>query len=164
MKCNNNIKNSFNNNFNNNMNINNFSQNNMQMQNWNNNNNNFNNFNNMKSFDNDIFNNNNNLLKTLPLKQVPFKNQNLRKIREEFKAPPLIGLKNVGATCYMNATLQCLSQIEKLVDYIKYHDRVIFVIETLKNQTCLTKSFKFLIENLWPSTTNSDYINPKYVK
>ena len=159
MEANNNIKDDFDDNFNDNMNVNNFSQNNMQ--NWNINNG-FNNFNNMSNFNNNMFNNNY-LLKTQPLKQVPFKNHNLRKIKEEFKAPPLIGLKNVGATCYMNATLQCLSQIEKLDDYIKYHDRVIFVIETLKNQTCLTKSFKFLIENLWPSTTNSDYINPKYV-
>ena len=47
-----------------------------------------------------------------------------RSIINDFPAPPLIGLKNVGATCYMNATLQCLSQIKKLTDYFKYHDYV----------------------------------------
>ena len=152
-------KSNLNNIFNNNMNMNNLFQN--SMQNWNNNNGS-NNFNSLNNFNNDMLNNNY-LLKTQPLNQVPFKNQNFKKIREEFKAPPLIGLKNVGATCYMNATLQCLSQIEKLTNYIKYHDRVIYVIETLKNQVCLTESFKYLIENLWPSTTNNDYISAKYV-
>jgi len=32
---------------------------------------------------------------------------------------PLIGLKNIGATCYINATLQCFSQIYHLADYFK---------------------------------------------
>ena len=112
-----------------------------------------------------VNNNNNNNINNNFINKTQIPNQKLifKKIKDEFKIPPLIGLKNVGATCYMNATLQCLSQIEKLSNYFKYHDRVIFVIETLKNQNCLTKSFKFLVENLWPSTTNSDYINPKFV-
>ena len=29
----------------------------------------------------------------------------------------LIGLNNIGATCYMNATLQCLSNTKKLTEY-----------------------------------------------
>ena len=35
----------------------------------------------------------------------------------------LIGLNNIGATCYMNATLQCLSNSKKLTEYFlnKYH-------------------------------------------
>ena len=31
--------------------------------------------------------------------------------------PILIGLNNIGATCYMNATLQCLSNTKKLTEY-----------------------------------------------
>ena len=61
----------------------------------------------------------------------------------------------------MNATLQCLSQIEKLADYFKNHKRVQIVIKKLKNQDCLTKSFKNLIENLWP-TNGSEFIDKKY--
>ena len=31
--------------------------------------------------------------------------------------PTLIGLNNIGATCYINSTLQCLSQTEGLTNY-----------------------------------------------
>lgn len=83
------------------------------------------------------------------------KPKNINSITKDFPKPPLIGLKNVGATCYMNATLQCLSQITKLTDYFKYHDYVNAVIskyKSLPNQKpCLTESYKNLIENLWPS-------------
>ena len=75
-------------------------------------------------------------------------------ITKDFLAPPLIGLKNVGATCYMNATLQCLSQITKFTDYFKYHNYVNQVISQSKSKPCLTKSYKNLIENLWPSNYN----------
>ena len=60
----------------------------------------------------------------------------------------------MGATCYMNATLQCLSQITKLTDYFKYHDYVNQVISQSKSKPCLTKSYKNLIENLWPKNYN----------
>ena len=65
----------------------------------------------------------------------------------------------------MNATLQCLSQIKQLTDYFKYHDYVNVVIskyKSLPNQKpCLTKSYKNLIENLWPSNNPNllDYKN-----
>ena len=74
-----------------------------------------------------------------------------------------MGLKNVGATCYMNATLQCFSQIEKLVNYFKYKIYVeqVFIKYQLDNKLCLTQSFKDLIENLWPSNIN--YIKQEFI-
>ena len=62
-----------------------------------------------------------------------------------FKYPPLIGLVNVGATCYMNATLQCFSNIDFLTDFF------------LKNKNKLTNKEKYdlgseylkVILNLW---------------
>ena len=83
-------------------------------------------------------------------------------IKQKFNAPPGIGLQNVGATCYMNATIQCLCQIEKLVDYFKSNPRINKIIEEykIKNEDCLTISFRYLIENLWP--TNKKYFNKKY--
>ena len=72
---------------------------------------------------------------------------------------PLIGLKNVGATCYMNATLQCLSQIYPLADYFINNQQVNNIIAKFKykNELCLTESFKILIDNLWPQYYNSNH-------
>jgi len=83
-------------------------------------------------------------------------------IKEDFSSPPLIGLQNVGATCYMNATLQCFCQIEKLVNYFKYDNYINEVITKYKTnkEKCLTDSFKDLVENLWPSVLK--YISTKY--
>ena len=69
-----------------------------------------------------------------------------------FNNPPLIGLKNVGATCYMNSVLQCLSKIEPLAKYFKSSKHVNNTITKYKqkNEDCLTESFKILIDNLWP--------------
>ena len=109
------------------------------------------------------------------LNAVEFKNSNMEKLKDlegniigniyNLVCPPVppaqtnlpIGLKNVGATCYMNATLQCLSQINKLVDYFLKDPFVNKTIEKYRqnNKNCLTKSFKFLIDNLWPSQINN---------
>ena len=83
-------------------------------------------------------------------------------IKNDFPKPQKIGLQNVGATCYMNATLQCFCQIEDLVNYFKYKPYINEVISKYKKkgELCLTTSFKYLVENLWPSVY--DYINNKY--
>ena len=62
----------------------------------------------------------------------------------------------------MNATLQCFSQIGKLSNYFKYNNRVNEIIKKYKSSgsLCLTESYKYLIENLWPSKI--EFINPKY--
>ena len=73
--------------------------------------------------------------------------------------PPLIGLQNVGATCYMNATLQCFSQIQELEYNFKNNPQVFNTIAKYKqmNKDCLTESFKILIDNLWPLNYNSNH-------
>jgi len=85
----------------------------------------------------------------------PFKS-----IKEEYPFHQRIALRNVGATCYMNATLQCLCNIEKLVSYFKYHQTIENYIQN-HGKTTLTYSFKYLVENLWQSY-GSKYILPKY--
>ena len=80
-----------------------------------------------------------------------------KSIKMEFKVPPLIGLKNVGAQCFMNATLQCLLQIESLVNYFKYQEKLV-VKKKFKGQIFLAKSFKILIENLWPTNGNKHLV------
>ena len=48
----------------------------------------------------------------------------ITKSRQDFNSKPLIGFENIGATCYMNATLQCICNIEKFVDYFKYSEHL----------------------------------------
>ena len=84
----------------------------------------------------------------------------INSIKDEFPFHQGIALRNVGATCYMNATLQCLCNIEKLVSYFKYHRTIENYIRN-NGSTTLTYSFKYLVENLWQST-GSKYILPKY--
>ena len=51
----------------------------------------------------------------------------------------------------MNATLQCLSHIEKFVEYFKYDPQMLDIIEKNPNtDNILSVSFKILINNLWP--------------
>ena len=79
-------------------------------------------------------------------------------IKNNFAQPPLKGLDNIGATCYMNATLQCFSNIEPFVNFFKYNQ---FLINKVRNEITyntkytLSSSFKLLIEKLWPN----DYMN-----
>ena len=69
-------------------------------------------------------------------------------IKDNFSSSPKIGLQNIGATCYMNSTLQCFSHIDKFVEYFKYNKER---IDILKEEKTLSNSFKILIENLWPN-------------
>ena len=72
-------------------------------------------------------------------------------IKNNFQYPPLIGLDNIGATCYMNATLQCFCNIEQFVNYFKYDKNLIYNIKYDPKKETLNSSFKLLIEKLWPN-------------
>ena len=78
------------------------------------------------------------------------------KIKLVFQNCPGIGLQNIGATCYMNATLQCFAHIEKFINFFKYNSQVNNIIDDSNNKK-LTPSFKTLIEQLWPD----NYLNLK---
>ena len=105
----------------------------------NNNNNNLNN--NMR---NNIINNNNNVIK---------KNVEPEPITL-YKKPTLIGLNNIGATCFMNATLQCLSQTTALTNYFlkeKNKSKILNNNVAKKNQNDyqLSPVYLELIQKLW---------------
>jgi len=72
-------------------------------------------------------------------------------IKNNFQFPPLIGLDNIGATCYMNATLQCFCNIEQFINYFKYDKNLIYSIRCDQKKETLSSSFKLLIEKLWPN-------------
>ena len=62
-----------------------------------------------------------------------------------FKEPPLIGLVNIGATCYMNATLQCFANIDTLTNYFLTNKNN---FKDIKKYDLVNEYLK-LINNLW---------------
>ena len=115
----------------------------------NNNNNNNNNMNNhVKNNNIFIFNNKINHDNVI----IP-QNKNPEPIKLYTK-PTLIGLNNIGATCFMNATLQCLSQTEALTNYFlkeKNKDRIINnnIAKVNQNEKQLSPAYLELIQKLW---------------
>ena len=164
---NNNFNDNFNQNINNNINNNiNYNMNNI----YDNNNNNFNvniinnmNNNNINNFNNNgnNFNQNNqeaNNFIDININQINMKIQPIQK----YIKPPLIGLQNIGATCFMNSTLQCLSQTKKLTNYFldeKHRNKIqnnnIFLLNP--NEYQLSPVYLELIENLWNDKGPSYY-------
>ena len=65
--------------------------------------------------------------------------------------PSLIGLDNIGATCYMNASLQCMSNVIELSKYFLKND----LSKINKNKKELSLAYQELIYNLWPQDNNS---------
>jgi len=80
-------------------------------------------------------------------------------LKNHFEFPPLIGLQNIGATCYMNATLQCFCHIDKFVINFKYNKHIADIAN--KNNKNLSYSFKSLIEKLWPNNYYDPFFNEK---
>ena len=64
-----------------------------------------------------------------------------------FSKPPLIGLQNIGATCYMNATLQCFSNTDKFTDFFLQNQKEF--INSDRTKYDLVKEYAVLIKNLW---------------
>ena len=69
------------------------------------------------------------------------------------KVPIIRGLNNIGATCYMNATLQCLSNTKELTDYFKNK-----YINKPNNK--MANEYHQLIINLWDRSKNNTPFSP----
>ena len=85
--------------------------------------------------------------------RTPRKMKNID-IMKRFKEPTLIGLNNIGATCFMNSTLQCLSQTKALSSYFlnnKNKEKIINNNISLKNKNDnqLSPLYLELINKLW---------------
>ncbi len=86
----------------------------------------------------------------------------------------LVGLQNLGATCFMNSTLQLFSNITELKDYL-YNKDYMSDLEKIQSKGNITKSLGFVIENLWSSNSYYSfapsqfksiigYYNPKFLR
>ena len=75
----------------------------------------------------------------------------------ESKKTILRGLNNIGATCYMNATLQCLSNTKKLTEYFlnKYKEDP---NKKMANEYCE------VLKNLWDTNSKEKAYSPNSFK
>ncbi len=94
-------------------------------------------------------------------KKLAQKEERLKRMIE-FNVPPnsppiLIGLNNIGATCYMNASLQCFSNTKKLSEYFLYD------YKEDKNKK-LSNEFYHVLRNLWKKENNNKPYSPTSFK
>ena len=74
-----------------------------------------------------------------------------------------LGLENIGATCYMNATIQCLCHVLNVKNY--FQNKQLVYNETHNKKCQLTLEFYKLVNNLWKeSSNNKEYYTPKDFK
>ena len=86
---------------------------------------------------------------SMPRKESQFYNEPIKL----YEYPTLIGLNNIGATCFMNSTLQCLSQTEALTNYFLKDQNLHRIMNNnlaKKNERPqLSPIFLELIKRLW---------------
>ncbi|XP_062872920.1 ubiquitin carboxyl-terminal hydrolase 2a isoform X2 [Trichomycterus rosablanca] len=74
----------------------------------------------------------------------------------------LVGLKNLGNTCFMNSILQCLSNTHSLRDYC-LHNSHRHDLNNNRTNTALMEEFAKLIQTMWASS-GSDAVCPSEFK
>ena len=84
---------------------------------------------------------------------------------EIYKEPTLIGLNNIGATCFMNSTLQCLSQTKSLTNYFLKGSKYNMIMNNNiakqnKNLPQLTPVYLKLIKKLWDKNKKGTSFSP----
>ena len=101
----------------------------------------------------DLIKRNKELEEEIKKKESKLKSTRSKNKMEEYIVPTLIGLNNIGATCFMNSTLQCLSQTCHLTKYFlneKNENRILNNNLALKKQNLqLSPIYLELIKSLW---------------
>ena len=112
--------------------------------------------------------NNNNIYKAfnnIQIKQQQFNNNENGFIIKEisnFIEPPLIGLMNIELNSYMNATLQCLSNINKLTDFFLCNKNYFLNIQHYSSEKPISKAFSDILYHLWNPNEPNKYYTTNY--
>ena len=93
--------------------------------------------------------------KNLEIQKKEFENE--KKLE---KMPILVGLDNIGATCYMNATLQSLSNTDRLTDYFLKN----YQYNPNDNTKKISNEYYKLVINLWDKNKTNQSFPPEDFK